>query len=104
MAKPFYSNVERVRKYLTLSSSNEMDNEQVFAYLGRASRSIDRYTRRIFYPRRETRFYDYKEARELRLDDDFLQLETLKTMNGASTIASPTMLLQNGDNYNRPPW
>lgn len=25
-------------------------------------------------------------------------------MNGASTIASPVMILQNGDNYNRPPW
>jgi hypothetical protein len=104
MTKPFYTNLDRIDRYLSLSSSNETDDKQLMSHIGRASRSIDKYCRREFYPLRETRFYDYREAREIRLDKDLLSLETLKTMNGASTIASPTMILQNGDNYNRPPW
>ena len=71
-----------------------------------ASRAIDRYTRRRFYPRWETRFYDHpkRDSRSLRVDDDLLELKTFKTMNGACTVASSVMWLATGEQWNIPPY
>lgn len=99
-----YTNLDRVRRYQSIASGNTNDDRELLRMISRASRSIDRYTRRRFSPVRATRFYDYRYARILNLDDDLLVLDTLKTMNGASTIASPVWITQTGDNYNRPPY
>lgn len=73
-------------------------------FLNRASRSIDRYCRRKFYPLRQTRYYDYRESDSIRLDAELLQLDTLTTQNGGETIDPSLLLLKTGDNYNYGPW
>jgi len=103
-----YTNLARVRDYLGLNtanaSANTDDDATLMNFIGRASRSIDAYTRRKFYPRVETRFYNYKESKRIFLDDDLLQLNTLKTQNGACAVASGVLFLGTGDNWNNPPY
>lgn len=108
MAINTYTNLARVRDYLgmkdTPASANTQDDATLLNFMGRASRSIDRYTRRKFYPRSELRRYDYKEPQRIFLDDDLLELTTLATQNGACTVASGVMWLSTGNNWNRPPY
>jgi len=103
-----YTNLARVRDHLGLNtgaaSAQTQDDAVLLNFMGRASRSIDRYTRRKFYPRVELRRYDHKEAQRVLLDDDLLELTTLATQNGACTVASGVMWLSTGDNWNRPPY
>lgn len=99
-----YSTIEKVRTYLTLGSANIQDDSMLLGYLNRASRSVDKYTRRYFYPLRKTRYYDYDQSQEIRLDDDLLALDALSTQNGASTISQGALYLMTGNNYNRPPY
>ena len=76
----------------------------ISSLLYNASRSVDHFTRRKFYPRLETRFYDHYNAKQIRVDDDLLDIRTLKTMNGACTVASGVMWLAAGDNWNYTPY
>ena len=103
-----YTNLARVRDHLGLNtgpaSGTTADDATLLNFMGRASRSIDRYTRRKFYPRVELRRYDYKDAQKVFLDDDLLELTTLATQNGACTVASGVLWLSTGDNWNRPPY
>lgn len=99
-----YTNLARVRLYLSLASQNTQDDRILLNFMGRASRAIDRYTRRKFYPRQETRFFDYEKPQEVRLDDDMLALTTLKYQNGACTISSGVMWLGTGKSWNYPPY
>lgn len=100
----YYTNLARIRNYFSLASYMVEDDGQLMFLIGQASRSIDTYTRRLFYPKRETRFYDYAESRQIRLDQELLSLETLKTQNGASTVASGVLFLATGREWNRPPY
>lgn len=104
MAKTVYSNLERARKYLSLASQNTADDEQIFGYLHRASRSIDSFTRRFFYPLSASYAYDYDQSQELRLDRDLISLDSLKTQNGACTVSQNALYLMTGNNYNYPPY
>src|SRR3990167_3213975 len=108
MAGNTYTNLARVRDYLGLNSAaasaNTADDATMLNFAGRASRAIDRYTRRRFYPRREMRRYNYKESRRVFVDDDLLELESLLTQNGACAVASGVMWLSTGDDWNRPPY
>ena len=103
-----YTNLARVRDYLGLNSAaasgNTADDATLMNFIGRASRSIDRYARRKFYPRNELRRYNYKDSGKVSLDDDLLELTTLATQNGACTVGSGVMWLSTGDNWNRPPY
>lgn len=101
-----YTTLDSIRKYATLASQSTADDEALLNLIDQASRAIDRYTHRKFYPRLETRFYDHpkQDSRALRLDDDLLDLKTFKTMNGACTVASGVMWLSTGGQWNYPPY
>ena len=99
-----YTTLDKVARYLSLGSANEQDNETLVRFMRTASRSVDKYTRRKFYPRRETRFYDYIYPQKIKLDDDLLALDTLKTQNGACTLGSGVLFLGTGKEWNRPPY
>src|SRR3990167_7669935 len=102
--KSLYANLEDLRQYMTLASENSADDAKLLGFLGRASRSIDRFCRRPFYPERDTKKYDYKDSQRIRFRHDLLELDTLYTNNGASTLASGVLLLMTGDDYNFPPY
>lgn len=59
----------------------------------RASRLVERFTFRKFYPRVETRYYDLDKARMLWLDDDLLECTTLTTASSTNTITSSDYFL-----------
>lgn len=103
-----YTNIYKVRDYLkqntTEASAITSDDALLMRFAKNASRAIDRYTRRKFYPRLETRFYDYKDTQVLRLDDDLAELVTLRTQNGACTVGSAVMWLGTGKSWNHPPY
>ena len=103
-----YSNLAKVKNYLnfdnTEASANTVDDATLVNFINRASRAVDTYTRRKFYPRYETRYYDFIDSKFIRLDDDLLSLSALRTQNGASLVSSSALFLQTGDNYNRGPF
>ena len=99
-----YSNLTALQKYLSLASPDSSDNEKILGHIRNASRAIDRVTRRKFYPRYETRFYDLKDRRGVLLDDDLLELGSIYANNGASQISNSVVFLQTGDNYGHSPY
>lgn len=108
MTTNLYSRLSAVKEYLnfntTEASGNLVDDATLVNFINRASRAVDTYTRRRFYPRYETRLYDYIDSTAIRLDDDLLALSALRTQNGASLVASGVLYLATGENWNRPPY
>jgi hypothetical protein len=72
-----YATLTDLRHRLGLTASQTADDGLLLSYLVAASRLIDAYTGRHFYPVRETRFYTYQHAAQLLLDADLLTLHTL---------------------------
>ena len=99
-----YVSLAKLQSYLSLASNNNSDNELLLSFITKASRSIDTFTQRKFYPRLETRFYDYVESRRVKLDEDLLSLSALKYQNGACTMPSSVMWLGLGDDWNVRPY
>lgn len=99
-----YTTLDTVRKYLSLGSADNADDENVLGLIKVASRAIDKYTRRHFYPTSATRFYSHDESQRVKLDEDLLSLTTFKTQNGASTLSSGVLFLMTGDEWNTPPY
>lgn len=99
-----YITLDAAHKYLTLASQSTEDDELIKSLMFNASRSVDHFTRRKFYPRLETRFYDFRDSKQLKVDDDLLSVYALKTQNGACTIASGVMWLAAGDSWNHTPY
>ena len=60
------------------------DDATIEAVVEAVSRAIDNYTRRTFYSRTETRYFDTPAGRELLLDDDLISITTLT--NGDATV------------------
>jgi hypothetical protein len=77
---------------LYLSSSGSSDDGLILGICQQVSREIDDLTNRRFYPRIETRYYDYQNAFRLTLDDDLLDLTTL-TNGDSTTIAAASYKL-----------
>lgn len=102
--KSVYATLDQAKSYMSFASQNVGDDEKIWGFLNRASRSVDRYCRRKFFPQRETRYYDYKNGDVLKLDSELLQLDTLTTQNGGETINLSATILQTGENYNYGPW
>ena len=78
-----YATLTDLRRRLGLSASQTADDGLLHSYLGAASRLIDAYTGRHFYPKRETRFYSYQSPAQLMLDADLLTLHTLTNGDGS---------------------
>lgn len=104
MTGTVYATLDQAKSYMSFASQNTLDDEKLIGFLNRASRSVDKYTRRRFFPLRETRKYDYSLSDEIRLDWELLALDSLYTQNGASQIPNGILLLQTGRNYNYGPW
>lgn len=100
-----YSTLPKLRKYLTLASADTSDDDHLRDFLRAASRAIDRYTHRVFYPYRRTSYFDLPERRDIiRIDDDLLEVKGLSHLNGASEFDSNTYWLKAGDDWNKTPY
>jgi hypothetical protein len=83
-----YANLEEVRRYLALASSQTTDDDLLLMLLGAASRLIEGYTGRCFYPARQTDTYSYDAPALLLLRRDLLSLHTLTNGDGSPISAS----------------
>ncbi len=105
-----YTNLSMVRTYLSLASSGETaDDVELQSLITKASRTIDRKTRRHFYPLRvggndALKFDLPTDRRTLRFNDDILDVFGLSHLNGASEIGSETYWLKCGDRWNLTPY
>jgi hypothetical protein len=85
MASDYCTRVQ-LRRYLDLESDATGDDALIDGLITRASRAIDRHTRRRFYEFSETREYDYPDDYfRLYFDADLLDLTTLTIDGTAST-------------------
>jgi hypothetical protein len=99
-----YVPLEELRSYFSLGSQNTTDDETLKDIIYRSSRSVDRYTRRHFYPKVETRRYDIPKDDTLRLDRDFLSVSGLSHMNGTQAIDPSVYWLSRGEDWNLRPY
>ena len=99
-----YTTLRRVRNFLSLASQDASDDDYLQESIRHASRSIDLFTHRFFYPKKQTRQYDIKDQRLIRLDEeDLLEVKGLSDHNGSSEIDSSAYFTRSGDNWNEYP-
>jgi hypothetical protein len=79
-----YATLDDLRRYLGLTSAQTGDDDLLLAVLGAASRLIEGYAGRRFYPERYTRAYTYRDPRTLLLEGDLLDLHTLTNGDGST--------------------
>lgn len=99
-----YATLNQLRQYLNLGETNTEDDTRLLQFVRRASRAIDTYTRRKFYPERKTLTFDYVYSDEVRFNRDVLELKGLSDLNGASGVGSDVLFLSCGYNYNYTPY
>ena len=93
-----YATLGDLRRYLALSAGQTGDDDLLLELLRAASRLIEGYTGRRFYPRRQTRTYTVRRPDVLLLDDDLLELRALTNGDGqaiplAAVHAQPSGLV-----------
>lgn len=66
-----------------------------------ASRAVDTWCKRHFYPLRARYYFDFVDSREIQFGPhDLVEAETVYTANGDDTIASDYYYLMTGEDYN----
>lgn len=108
-----YATVDEVKLYIGKDPLQESsDDDLLLHFTIKASRMFDKFatngvlpTRR-FYPSIDTRDFDHPEdATVLKLRDDLLEVTTLTTKNGATSITPSDYKLQTATNrYNQTPY
>lgn len=124
-----YTPYETLKEYLSIPAAQVSDDKLLSAFTEQASRKFDAFCHgRHFYPIRQARSYDAPASPSpafggyynswnstfpnippitvdntlLELDDDLLEVATLTTNNGSTTISD--YLLMTGSTYNFPPY
>lgn len=105
-----YVTAEDLKRYRGLTSKDNQslaagDDDRLRGFTLRASRMWNAVTKRVFYPRRETRYYDYpRDIRRLKLDDDLLEIISFTTQNGNETVTTDQYFLKCGQVYGQTPY
>lgn len=105
-----YTHLSKVRTYLSLASAETADDDHLRDLITKASRAIDRKTRRFFYPLRKggndtLKFDTPRDGQVLLFDDyDVLEVFGLSHVNGASEVDSSVYWLKCGDRWNITPY
>lgn len=97
-----YCTLEQLRGYLTSSSVDmeRWDDDKMLQYIEQASRRIDKWCDRRFYPRYATRYLDFQSSYNLLLDEDLLDVTTLSS--GGTEVADTDYYLYPLNTY--PKW
>jgi len=83
-----YTTLAKVKALLKITSTDNPDDVVIEDMITQASRIIDGQTRRTFYARSVTNYYDAPDGESLYIDDDDLLTITTLTNGDATTIAS----------------
>jgi hypothetical protein len=79
-----YATLDEARRYLGLAAGQTSDDDLLLALLGAASRLIEGYAARRFYPQRATRHYTASDPFRLLLGADLLALHSLTNGDGSA--------------------
>jgi len=103
-----YASLSELKNYFSFNDStalSESDNEILRDYLIQASRGIDRYTRKKFFPQKRTLYFDHPDdGRTVQFPNFFLELLGLSGQSGDQGISPDVLLLRCGDNWNLTPY
>lgn len=93
-------------KAIDLDTTETSDDTLLERICVQASRDFEKEANgRLFYPRKETRYYDMPyDTSVQRLDDDLLEIGTLTTNSGNDTVSSSDYVLSSGGEYGKPPY
>jgi hypothetical protein len=96
-----YSTLQAIKDLLNITAVNTTDDGVLNSLVNAASRYIDDYTRRTFYPRIAELLLDTPRGRKLYLPDDLLAIITL-TNGDAEVLTTADYLLEPANIY--PKW
>lgn len=98
-----YITLWELKAYLG-QAGEDADNDLLAGFCLAASRQLDRWCHRKFYPRQETRWYSHpRDTQLLKLDDDLLEAVEITTRNGNATLDPADYYLYCGANPNLRP-
>lgn len=85
-----YASLEDLKEYLGIATATRDEDVLLSDLLDRATKAIDNYTGRVFWPATETRYYESGavEDRVLYLDRDLVSVTTLTNGDSDSTSIS----------------
>jgi hypothetical protein len=83
-----YCSLAEIKNFLRIVSTDTNDDSVLEQLVEGSSRLIDIETRRTFYARSETHYYNVPESRELWIDDDDLLAITTLTNGDTTTISN----------------
>lgn len=89
-----YTTLAKIKAIMGILSTDAADDTVIEDMITQASRLIDDITRRTFYARTETHYYDTPKNRFLYVDDDDLLTITTLTNGDAVVIASTDYILE----------
>ena len=98
LSSTVYATIAEFKAFASITSTDATDDTVITDILDSVSRFIDNHTRRTFYARTETRYFDVPVGSILDLDDDLLTITTLT--NGDTTVLSSStdyILLPNNE-------
>jgi hypothetical protein len=100
-----YASLSDIKTYFSFEGDEAPElNETLRNYLVRASRAIDRYTRKRFYPQKRTLYFDHpQDSRTLHLRTFFLELLGLSGQNGDQGIDLGVVFTRCGQDWNITP-
>ena len=98
ISKPLYVGLEELKEYLGISSATK--NDRMIILTSAISRFIENYTGRKFYPKTETKKYDWQDSFFLEVDD-LLSVISLKDNRGDRTIDNSYLFFEP---VNSPPY
>lgn len=101
-----YAGLSDLRAYFSYTSTEATaDNETLREYLTQASRDIDRYTRKKFYPHvRDLTFDHPADSRTVCTGMFFLEVLSLSANSGSQVIPDSIIRTKCGDNWNLSPY
>ncbi len=95
-----YASLEDIKLNKSIETTDAIDDNRLLLCLITASRRIDDYCARIFYPQIDTKSFDYKNPWEIRFDPfDLVEATTVTTANGNTTIDSGDYYLMTGKRH-----
>lgn len=96
-----YASLSEVRDYLLfVTGENQADDNRLGDFLYRASRSIDKFTRRRFYPSRRTFTFDIPRGDVIETHEDLVALKGLSDRSGDRGWDLDALWLGRGSNWN----
>jgi hypothetical protein len=101
-----YASLSELKSYFDFNDNTSSGLNVILRdYLIQASRGVDRFTRKKFFPTRRTLYFDHPpDGRTVEYPNMFLELIGLSGQAGDQPISLDAVMLRCGDNWNLTPY